>query len=79
VSLQCQLAELMEKPLFLRESLAVIIQLNAPLTLTLSTSDGASEHIESLAASSLFSEHSRLTAIFSLSVGRREGWGEGNF
>jgi hypothetical protein len=43
------------------------MQSKLPLTLTLSPTDGAREHIAPLAASSLFSEHSKLAAIFSLS------------
>jgi hypothetical protein len=59
--------------------LAVTIQLNAPLTLTLSPSDREREHhIAMLAASSLFGEHSKVSAIFSLSPsdGERAGVGE---
>jgi hypothetical protein len=52
---------------------AMTIQLNAPLTLTLTPLDGEREHIAALAASSLFSERSKLTAIFSLAKSKGSG------
>jgi hypothetical protein len=58
----------------------VSMQSKLPLTLTLSPSDGAKEHISSLAVSSLFGEHLKLAAIFSLSPSDGERVGvRGNF